>query len=166
MADTLANPAATKTAQRHWWRPPTGVVMILALVLSAALGWFAGSRWADGSDAAPAANTELVAEWTDAVRDRDPQRISDLYTDDAVWFDEAGDEEFTGRAGVQSAWNIFGYVDDVVEVDVLAVSADRAVIRWDFAISSAMETVGISVLEFNDGQISAETVYYDSAQAP
>jgi ketosteroid isomerase-like protein len=108
----------------------------------------------------------LVAEWTDAVRDRDPERISDLYTDDAVWFDEAGDDEFRGRAGVQFAWDIFGYVDDVVAVDVLAVSADRAVIRWDFAMSSAMETVGISVLEFNDGQISAETVYYDSAQAP
>lgn len=68
-------------------RLAVGLVSTLALLLGGVLGWFAGNRSADAGEDVLTANTELIAEWTDAVRGRDAARISDLYTMDAVLSD-------------------------------------------------------------------------------
>ena len=53
-------------------------------------------------------------------------------------------------------------IDGVTSVDVIAVGEDRAAVRWTLGLPGDEEITGVSILELDDGLISAETVYYDS----
>jgi hypothetical protein len=148
------------------WKAVTALAVGVAFVSGGFAGWFVGSRSDDGDAMVPAESVELVEEWAEAVRAEDAERISKLYTEDAVWYDDAGDDRFTGVAGAYRGWNIFGVIDGVTSVDVIAIGEDRAAVRWTFGLQGDERITGVSILELDDGLISAETVYYDSAQAP
>lgn len=152
--------------RRVGWNAVITMAVVIAFVSGGFVGWFVGSRWDDGVATVPAESVELVEEWAEAVRAEDPERISNLYVEDAVWYDEAGDDRFTGVTGVYRGWNIFGVINGVKSVDVIAVGEDHAAVRWTFGLYSLEEITGVSILELDDSLISAETVYYDSAQAP
>jgi len=142
------------------------LAVVVAFVGGGFVGWFVGSRSDDGDATVPAESVQLVEEWAQAVRAEDAERISKLYTEDAVWYDDALGDRFTGVAGVYTGWDIFGGIDGVTSVDVIAIGEDRAAVRWTFGLPGDEEITGVSILELDDGLISAETVYYDSAQAP
>jgi hypothetical protein len=148
------------------WSAVIALAVVVAFVSGGFVGWFVGSRSDDGDAGAPAESVELVEEWAEAVRAEDAERISELYTEDAVWYDDAGGDRFTGVAGAYRGWDIFGGIDGVTSVDVIAVGEDRAAVRWTFGLPGDAEITGVSILELDDDLISAETVYYDSAQAP
>ena len=67
-------------------------------------------------------------------------------------------------AEAYTGWNIFGVIDGVTSVDVIAVGEDRAAVRWTLGLPGDEEITGVSILELDDGLISAETVYYDSTR--
>ena len=158
---------APEFAERKVGRTAVITAAVVVAFLSGGLfGWFVGSRSDDSNAAVPAESLELVEDWAEAVRAEDVNRISNLYTEDAVWYDDAGDDRFTGVAGAYRGWNIFNVIDGVTSVDVIAVDEDRAAVRWTFGLQSDEELTGVSILELDDSRISAETVYYDSAQAP
>ena len=70
-------------------------------------------------------------------------------------------------SGAYKGWNIFGVIDGVTAVDVIAVGADQAAVRWTFGLHYSDEGItGVSLLDLGGDLITAETVYYDSAQAP
>jgi limonene-1,2-epoxide hydrolase len=146
--------------------PVVALAIVVAFVSGGFVGWFVGSRSDDSDATAPAESVELVEEWAEAVRAEDAERISKLYTEDAVWYDDALGDRFTGVAGAYTGWNIFGAIDGVTSVDVIAIGEDGAAVRWTFGLPGDEEITGVSILELDDGLISAETVYYDSAQAP
>lgn len=136
------------------------VLFIGALFVGLAAGWLIGRAGSDDAPAAPAV-TETLDEWKDAVLSEDTSRIVALYSDDAVWHDEALNETLPVSIG----WGIFSMIRDVTEVETEAISGDSAVVRWTFE-GSSWNLTGLSVLTFDGGEIVAETVYYDCAQSP
>lgn len=166
MSDSQTSPPHELGDRSAGWNVALTIAVVVAFVGGGFVGWFVGSRWDDGEATVPADTVQLVEEWAEAVRAEDAERISNLYTEDAVWYDDAGDDRFTGVSGAYTGWNIFGVIDGVDSVDVIAVGEDHAAVRWTFGLRGGDEITGVSVLELDDGLISAETVYYDSAQAP
>jgi hypothetical protein len=145
--------------------------MLIALTLVAGCG---GNDTAT-TEASPT-SAELTAatteRWVAAVKAEDPDQISSLYSEDAVWFDTADDSSpFNGRSGVYYGWDIFGYISEILAVEPVAVADEVAVARWTFAgerlgSGEPWELSGVSVLEMSDGVIARETVYYDGAHGP
>ena len=115
------------------------------------------------------ATESIVRSWIAAIQAMDPARVAALYSEDAVWVDEALGDRFSGRAGVERGWGIFSLPGfEVRGLEAVAVTGDRAVVRWTLAGTESpfsgrpWEVTGLSVLEIADGLIRAETVYYDS----
>lgn len=134
-------------------------LLVGALAVGLAAGWLIGdARSAD----VPPAMSETLDEWRDAVLAQDTSRIVALYSNNAVWHDEALQETLPVSIG----WGIFSLIDEVVEVETEATSGNTAVVRWTFDGVSDWSTTGLSVLTFDEGVIVAETVYYDCAQSP
>ena len=84
------------------------LAVVVAFVSGGFVGWFVGSRSDDSDATVPAESVELVEEWAQAVRDEDAERISKLYTEDAVWYDDALGDRSPGwqrptRDGTSSA---------------------------------------------------------------
>lgn len=145
--------------------------MAKRLVTIVVLALLAASCSGSDNDGPSTATVTTVDEWMAAVEAQDTMSIVALYADDATWRDEAdldaaGDTvEFVGREGVGRGWNIWAFVDEVLDVEAVAVTDEAAVVRWTFDGYWGQLT-GLSVLELDDGVITAETVYYDSRQGP
>ena len=112
----------------------------------------------------------IVQTWMAAIQAKDPVQVAALYSQDAIWTDEALGDRFTGRAGVERGWGIFSLPGfEIRALDAVAVARDSAVVRWTLAGTESpfsgkpWEVTGLSVLEISNGLITAETVYYDSA---
>lgn len=148
------------------------VVAVFALVAGLTIGWALVDSSDDRSGGPSTATVATVDEWMAAVQAKDTGRIVALYSDDATWRDEADLDgngnatEFIGKTGVASGWSIWGLIDEVLDVEAVAVTDDAAVVRWTFDGYTDWKLTGLSVLEFDDGVITAETVYYDSRQGP
>jgi len=148
------------------------VVAVFALAAGLTIGWVLGDSSDDRRSGPSTATVATVDEWMAAVQAQDTGRIVALYSDDATWRDEADLDdagnatEFIGKAGVHAGWNIFGLIDEVLDVEAVAVTDDAAVVRWTFDGYTDWNLTGLSVLELDDGVITAETVYYDSRQGP
>ena len=175
--------AAGKTLGRTWMVKPTRLAPLLIAVML-----LAGCDGNDGNtaqasstgDGMTAATTEL---WIAAVEAGDPEGISSLYSDDAVWIDTADDARFDGQVGVSVGWDIFSLVDEIGTVESVAITDDVAVVQWTFAGErlsgeevpldgepwepwEPWELTGLSVLEMTDGVVTAETLFYDAAHGP
>jgi hypothetical protein len=144
--------------------PVLVAIGIAALVAGLVVGWLIVRD--DGtSDDPSVAMTETIDAWIAATVNQDPRAASQLYSEDAEWYDVALDDSATGRDGVRRAWGIYSDVEDSGS-ELLAANADTAVMRWWLVGYFDWELEGISVLEFDGDVIVAETVYYDCAQSP
>ena len=121
------------------------------------------------TDDGPTESELLVDDWMAAIEAQDLEALIPLYSEEALWYDQALGDEFTGHLGVRRGWGIFGLRDfEVLDLEAVSIDDDGAVIRWTLAGSSSpfngqpWESTGVSVLTITDGLVVEETVYYDS----
>jgi uncharacterized protein (TIGR02246 family) len=77
---------------------------------------------------------ELIADYCDAVNQRDPVAFGATWTPDAVWsLPFLGIEGITGHESIVAAWNqamaLFSFVHFMSQVGLIEVEGDRATVR-------------------------------------
>ncbi len=140
------------------------LVLLAGLALGLAAAWLLTSDDSESDD--PSAEmTETIDAWAAAISDQSVTAMVELYSDEAVWYDEALHDTFEGRFGVRRGWDVFADVE-TAEAELLAANAETAAMRWSMVGNFGWELTGISVLGFDGELIVEETVYYDCAQSP
>jgi steroid delta-isomerase-like uncharacterized protein len=123
----------------------------------------------------PAPLDRFAAAW----EARDPDAIAALYADDAVLTEAVlGSDTWTGPEEIRewAANNFAGFPDLALVASNAFVSGDHAAMEWIYTGSYTGEIPGLppgtgqqiaipgaSVLEFRDGLIVRDTMYYDRA---
>ena len=113
-----------------------------------------------------------TAAYVAATDPFDLRALENVYTPDLVFFDAARGITFrtreTALADLASGITAFGMEMQIARS--ITVSAERAVVEWETRgvddIGSDWSFRGVSVLVFEDGLVSGETLYYDPSDAP
>lgn len=145
-------------------RTPRWLLLLVGLLVGAGVT-FGITQLAQSESSAVA----LTARWMAAIESQNLDALVVLYSEDAIWEDQAFGDHFEGVSGIRRGWGIFDLPGfEVREISAVAVDDGGAAVRWTLAGSMSpftrqpWETTGISVLEISGNEIVAETVYYDS----
>jgi uncharacterized protein (TIGR02246 family) len=103
-----------------------------------------------------------IERFNDAFNRQDLDGVGRCITDDCVFVDTSppDGQRYQGRAAVLAAWREFfaGSPDARFDTEELTVSADRAVVRWQYRWRDG-RVRGVDLMRVRDGQVAEKLAY-------
>jgi hypothetical protein len=113
--------------------------------------------------------SDFIENWLSAWTGNDPQRLAEYYHDEAIYVDPANREGLEGKKEILTYFErLLDYYQDWKWKPIEIFSTKKGcIVKWHCRIpvgSEVLLEVGLDIVEFKDGLISRNEVYFDRSR--